>query len=150
MAGQTPQNFDNHVKLPKIGFIAAGIMLAGIISASIGLFKVTSTAGLCLIGTGVVVGGFGAIFALGVSRTYSTKLQDRVIRIEMRLRLAEILPPDLQGTIASLTIPQLVGLRFASDGEMPELVRKVVAESIDDRTEIKKLVRDWQGDYDRV
>jgi hypothetical protein len=150
MADQTPQNFDNHVMLPKTGFIAAGIMLAGVISAIVGLFNITSTAGLCLIGTGVVVGGFGAIFALGVSRRNSTKLQDRVIRIEMRLRLAEILPADLQGTIASLTIPQLVGLRFASDGEMPELVRKVVAESIDDRTEIKKLVRDWQGDYDRV
>ena len=68
----------------------------------------------------------------------------------MRLRLKEILPPELQGNIVNLTMPQLIGLRFASDGEMPELVRKVVAENIEDRTAIKKMVRDWQGDYDRV
>jgi len=142
MEDQTPQNLDNHVMIPKTGMIAAGIILVGVISAIVGLFLVTSTAGLCLIGSGVVVSGFGGIFGLGVMRTYSTKLQDRIIRIEMHLRLAEILPPDLQGNIASLTIPQLVGLRFASDGEMPELVRKVVADNIDDRAEIKKLVRD--------
>ena len=150
MADHAPQNFDNHTMIPKTGFIAAGMILVGVISASIGLFKVTSTAGLCLIGSGVVVSGFGSIFGLGVLRSYSTKLQDRVIRVEMRLRLAGILPPDLQGNIPSLTVPQLVALRFASDGELTELVRKVVAENIEDRAEIKKLVRDWQGDYDRV
>ena len=150
MAEHAPQNFDNHVMVPKVGFIAAGIILVGVISAIVGLFNVASTAGLCLIGSGVVVSGFGSIFGLGVLRSYSTKLQDRVIRVEMRLRLAGILPPDLQGNIPGLTIPQLVALRFASDGEMTELVRKVVTENIEDRSEIKKLVQDWQGDYDRV
>ena len=150
MADQTPQNFDNHVMLPKTGFIATALMLVGVILAIVGLFQVTSTVGVCLIGTGVVLVGFGAIFALGVLRSYATKLQDRIIRTEMHLRLKEILPPDLQGNIANLTIPQLIGLRFASDGEMPELLRKVVAENIEDRTAIKKMVRDWQGDYDRV
>ncbi len=150
MADQTPQNFDNHVMLPKAGFAATALMLVGVILAIVGLFLVTSTAGVCLIGTGVVLVGFGAIFGLGVLRSYATKLQDRIIRTEMHLRLKEILPPDLQDDIANLTIPQLVSLRFASDGEMPELVRKVVAENIEDRTAIKKMVRDWQGDYDRV
>ena len=150
MADQTPQNFDNHVMVPKAGFTAAALILAGVILAIVGLFLVTSTVGICLIGSGVVLSGFGAIFGLGVLRSYATKLQDRIIRTEMHLRLKEILPPDLQGNIAHLTIPQLIGLRFASDGEMAELVRKVVAENIEDRTAIKKMVRDWQGDYDRV
>ena len=150
MADQTPQNFDNHVMVPKTGMVATVLMLVGAILAIVGLFQVGSTAGLCLIGSGVVLNGFAGIFALGVLRTYSVKLQDRIIRIEMHLRLTKILPPDLQESITKLTIPQLVALRFASDGEMPELLRKVVAENIEDRTEIKKMVRDWQGDYDRV
>ena len=150
MADQTPQNFDNHVMAPKTGLAAATMILVGVILAIVGLFLVTSTAGICLIGTGAVLSGFGTIFGLGVLRSYATKLQDRIIRTEMRLRLKEILPPELQGNIVNLTMPQLIGLRFASDGEMPELVRKVVAENIEDRTAIKKMVRDWQGDYDRV
>ena len=150
MADQTPQNFDNHVMLPKTGFIAAGTILVGVILAIVGLFLVTSTTGICLIGSGVALVGFGGIFGMGVLRSYSTKLQDRIIRTEMRLRLAELLPPDLRGNIASLTMPQLIALRFASDGEMPDLVRKVVTENIEDRTEIKKMVQDWQGDYDRA
>ena len=68
----------------------------------------------------------------------------------MHLRLAKILPSDLQENIVNLTMPQLIALRFASDGEMPELLRKVVTENIEDRTTIKKMVRDWQGDYDRI
>ena len=150
MADQTPQNFDNHAIVPKAGMTAAALILVGTILAIVGLFQVASTAGICLIGSGVVLNGFGGIFGLGVMRRYATKLQDRIIRIEMRLRLTKILPPDLQENIANLTIPQLVGLRFASDGEMAELLRKVVGENIDDRTTIKKMVRDWQGDYDRI
>ena len=114
------------------------------------MFQVASIVGVCLIGSGVVLNCFGGIFWLGVLRGYATKLQDRIIRTEMRLRLAKILPPDLQVHIANLTMPQLIALRFASDGEMPELLRKVVAENIEDRTAIKKMVRDWQGDYDRI
>ena len=150
MPDQTPQNFDDHAMVPKAGLTAAALILAGVILAIVGLFLVTSTAGICLIGSGVVLSGFGGIFGLGVLRGYATKLQDRIIRTEMHLRLTEILPPDLQENIANLTIPQLVGLRFASDGEMAELVRKVVAENIEDRTAIKKMVRNWQGDYDRI
>ncbi len=150
MADQTPQDFDNHVMLPKAGFAATALMLVGVILAIVGLFLVTSTAGICLIGSGVVLNGFGSIFGLGVLRSYSTKLQDRIIRTEMHLRLAKILPPDLQGNIANLTMSQLIALRFASDREMPELLRKVVAENIEDRATIKKMVRDWQGDYGRV
>ena len=150
MADQTPQNFDNHVMVPKTGMVASALMLVGAILAIVGLFQVASTVGICLIGSGVVLNGFAGIFGLGVLRTYSIRLQDRIIRTEMHLRLAKILPPDLQENIAKLTIPQLVGLRFASDGEMPELLRKVVSENIADRTAIKKMVRDWQGDYDRI
>jgi len=78
------------------------------------------------------------------------KVQDRVIRLEMRLRLSEVLPADLKGRIPELTTRQLVGLRFASDAELPDLVRRVLAGSLANPTDIKKAVAHWQGDYLRA
>lgn len=149
MTNQT-QNFQNHTMIPKGLIIAAGLIFVGIVCAAIGLFRVTTTAGSCLIGTGALLVGAGALFGLVVGRGYATKLQDRIIRVEMRLRLEKILPADLQAAIAGLTVPQLVGLRFASDAELPGLVREVMSRKIDDRKTIKQMVKDWQGDYDRV
>jgi hypothetical protein len=68
----------------------------------------------------------------------------------MRLRLREVLPADLQARIPELTPRQLIGLRFASDAELPQLMRQVLAGSLGNTTEIKKAVTHWQGDYLRV
>jgi hypothetical protein len=68
----------------------------------------------------------------------------------MRLRLASVLPDDLRGKILSLTPDQLIGLRFASDTEMADLVRKVLAGELIGRKAIKKAVRHWQADYLRA
>ena len=87
---------------------------------------------------------------MGLVRLYALKLQDRIIRAEMRERLEKILPVEDHQNIPMLAMKQFIGLRFASDREMPELLRKVVDEDIQDSTAIKKMIRDWQGDYDRV
>jgi len=150
MANHTPQNFDNHAVVPTTLCVAGGLMLVGVVMAIVGLFLVKSTAGTCLIGTGVVLNGFGGLYGLVVVRGYATGLQDRIIRTEMRLRLADILPPDSREDIQNLTIKQLIGLRFASDEEMPELVKRVLAEDIQDVTPIKRMVQNWQGDHHRV
>jgi hypothetical protein len=84
------------------------------------------------------------------ARVMVLAVQDRVIRLEMRLRLREVLPADLHARIAELTREQLVGLRFAGDGELPDLVRQVLAGSLKNTTEIKKAVKQWQGDYLRA
>jgi hypothetical protein len=68
----------------------------------------------------------------------------------MRLRLKDILPAELRGRILELTPDQLIGLRFASDAEMPDLVREVLTNGIQEREVIKRKIRDWQGDYLRV
>ena len=78
------------------------------------------------------------------------KAQDRVIRLEMRLRMRDLLPADLQGRINQFTAAQMVGLRFAGDAELPALARKVLDENITTATPIKKLITNWQGDYHRV
>jgi uncharacterized protein DUF6526 len=85
-----------------------------------------------------------------LSRTQPLTAQDRVIRLEMRLRLRDALPPDLQARINDLSPRQLVALRFASDAELPGLVRDVLDGRLTDGKEIKKRVRNWQADWLRV
>ena len=80
-------------------------------------------------------------------RTFPIVVQDRLIRLEMRMRLAELLPADLRQRAAELTTRQLISLRFASNGEMAELVRKVLDQRIESGEEIKRLIKDWQPDY---
>lgn len=85
-----------------------------------------------------------------LSRTQALTVQDRVIRLEMRLRLRGLLPPDLQQGINGLTPRQLVALRFASDAEMPDLVRDVIGGKLTTGKEIKMRVKSWQADWLRA
>jgi hypothetical protein len=85
-----------------------------------------------------------------LSRIQALSVQDRVIRLEMRLRLRGILPPDLQPTIEQLTRRQLVALRFASDTELPALIREVVAGKLATQKDIKMRIKDWQADWLRA
>jgi hypothetical protein len=78
------------------------------------------------------------------------RVQDRVIRLEMRLRLKDILPASMHGDIMRLTPAQLVALRFASDSEMPALCRDVLDGKLASSREIKMKVQNWQGDYLRA
>ena len=92
-----------------------------------------------------------AVLALvSISRAYIVRLQNRIIRLEMRLRLRELLPPDLQARIPLLTREQCVALRFASDAELPGLVRKVVAGELKSQADIKREITHWQADYLRA
>jgi hypothetical protein len=68
----------------------------------------------------------------------------------MRLRLRQILPPELQTRIQDLTHRQLVALRFASDAELPELVREILDGKLTTVKEIKLRVKNWQGDWLRA
>ena len=90
----------------------------------------------------IVMALLGRLFALGV--------QDRVIRLEERLRCQQLLPADLQPRINDFTINQLVSLRFASDSELPTLARKVLDGKIDNRKAIKQMIQSWRADYQRV
>ncbi len=118
-------------------FVAVGLSLSGgiwaIIAACVYVILALALLGLFL---------YGRLFALTV--------QDRVIRLEMRLRLQQVLPDDLKSRVHDLSRDQLVALRFASDAEMPELVRSVLSEAITDREEIKKRIKEWQPDHLRV
>jgi hypothetical protein len=100
-----------------------------------------------------ILGAFvgAALLTLALfARVFALTVQDRVIRLEMRLRLRELLPADLVARIPQFTTDQLVALRFASDVELPVLARRVLDEKLRDRKAIKQLVKDWQGDFLRA
>ncbi|HKF51588.1 MAG TPA: DUF6526 family protein [Candidatus Acidoferrales bacterium] len=84
------------------------------------------------------------------ARMFALTVQDRVIRLEMRLRLESVLPPDLKPLIPKFSVDQLVALRFASDAELPTLCRRVLDEKIATRKSIKGLIKTWKADYLRA
>ena len=90
-----------------------------------------------------------ALVAAFKIRLYALKVQDRVIRLEERLRLKEVLPANLQPKIGALTEDQLIGMRFASDGELADLVQKAVDQKLD-RKQIKQSIKNWRPDFWRV
>jgi hypothetical protein len=92
----------------------------------------------------------GLVLVTFYARTFALRVQDRVIRLEMRMRLREILPQTMHARIAELTPGQLVALRFAGDAELPALCAKVLDERIRSGKAIKLLIQDWQGDYLRA
>ena len=140
------QNFANHVRfVPPYHYVAFPILLVNLLYRLYWLSGgLTFDAILdVLVGVAlIIVALFARVFALGA--------QDRVIRLEMRLRMRELLPYDLQGRINDFTPTQMVGLRFASDAELPALARKVLDENIVKATPIKQAVKDWQPDLHRV
>ncbi len=81
---------------------------------------------------------------------FALTVQDRVIRLEERLRFERLLPEDLKARIPEFTVAQLVSLRFASDAELPALARKVLSDNLTDRKTIKKLVQNWRADHLRA
>jgi hypothetical protein len=92
-----------------------------------------------------------ALMMLALSaRIMTLAVQDRVIRLEMQLRLRGLLTAPLSGRIHELTRQQLVALRFASDAELADLVRDVLDGKVTTTKAIKLRVKDWQGDFLRA
>lgn len=98
---------------------------------------------------GLVLLALATVALVSMSRVYITRLQNRIIRLEMRVRLMGLLPQDQRGKIDQLTVAQLVGLRFASDPELPALVDRAIAERLS-REDIKKAIKNWVPDWERT
>jgi hypothetical protein len=140
------QTYKNHLRwLPAFHFFVLPVLLLNMLNEVRRAWRYPSEGSVFL----VVVAA--ALFALAVlSRTQAVTVQDRVIRLEMRLRLQQILPPELRTRIQDLTHRQLVALRFASDAELPELVREILDGKLTTVKEIKLRVKNWQSDWLRA
>ena len=141
-----PQTFKNHTRiLPPFHFFVMPVLLGYVLNACRHLWLAPSPS----TGFGVLVAAALLMTAL-LSRMQAITVQDRLIRLEMRLRLRTLLPADLQSRINDLTPKQLVGLRFASDSELPELVGEVLEGRLEKQVDIKKRVKNWQADHLRA
>jgi hypothetical protein len=147
MAAEAPQNLQNHAKLvPPFHMFVLPVFMLNVGWTIYHVFK----AGISFESILMILVAFALLTFALFARVFALTVQDRVIRLEMRLRLAEILPADLRPRIPELSVGQLCALRFASDAELPALSRKVLDEKMNDRKAIKQLVKDWQGDYLRA
>jgi low affinity Fe/Cu permease len=97
-----------------------------------------------------VVVAIALVIGIFLSRSMPLRAQDRVIRLEERLRMEKILPADLRARIDELTPEQLIGLRFASDDELPALTRRALSGELRNRGDIKGAIANWRPDMLRV
>ena len=140
------QTYKNHTKIvPLFHYVVAPLLIMNVFwSAKMALRSPN---------TGTIIAATTAIALILVAffaRAFAVKVQDRVIRLEMRMRLRELLPAALHPRIGELTAGQMVALRFASDAELPELVQVVLRDRITDRKAIKLMIKNWTVDDHRA
>jgi hypothetical protein len=154
MGGEVAQNYQNHRKfVPLFHFVGWGILFLNFLWALFRLYRAIrwQHPRFDIVDSVInVLVACALIILIFYARDFVLKVQDRVIRAEMRLRLERLLPADLAPRIGELQVGQLIGLRFAGDAELPALTRKVLDENIRGRDAIKKMVADWQPDHLRA
>lgn len=139
------QTYQTHRQLPGLFFRVTVPVATLALGLSLWAVRPVSRGSLATVAL-----AFAIVLTLLATRRMATTAQDRVIRLEMQLRLARVLPADLQGRVGELTVGQLIGLRFASDDELPGLVRRVLAGELRGREEIKRSITTWVPDTLRV
>ena len=152
MAENAPQSYAHHTRWdPWFHFFVLPVFVLGLIMSLIHFFAHITEGDfrdhfhaflLILLAAALLV----AVFKI---RLYALKVQDRVIRLEERLRLTQLLSEPLRSRIPELTEGQLCGLRFASDAEVPKLVERTLNEKLS-RKDIKQAIKTWRPDYWRV
>jgi len=136
------QNFKNHVKfVPVFHFFVLPVLLFNVGWAIYRIVRAPSAGSV-----EILVVALALLLAALYGRMFALAVQDRLIRLEMQLRLQGLLPANLRSRIPEFSLNQLVALRFASDAELPELAGKVLAENLQDRKTIKRMIRNWQAD----
>jgi len=140
------QNYGNHVRwFPLFHFVLVPLLTLNFLYQAFRLYQEPSLDSavwvvMCLV----------FVLMISAARLQALKAQDRVIRLEERLRYNELLSPDLNRKAESLRIGQIIALRFASDEELPGLVERTLNGEFAKPKDIKIAVKSWRGDYLRV
>ena len=138
------QSYANHGHRPYLTWTASILATAALV-----IFGEDWLRGAHSGQVGLVLLALSTLVLVSISRVYTTGLQNRIIRLEMRVRLLDLLPRDQHGKIDQLTTAQLVGLRFASSPELPALVDRAIAEKLS-RDDIKRAIKNWVPDWERT
>lgn len=145
MADGSSQNFSNHTRYdPLFHFFVLPVFAITLIISIVHLVRRPGLHSVWMVV--LMIAALTAIFKI---RLYALKVQDRVIRLEERLRLASLLDPALRPRIGEFTESQLIGLRFASDAELPALAARALNEKLA-AADIKKSIQQWRPDHWRV
>jgi uncharacterized membrane protein YciS (DUF1049 family) len=143
----TEQNFANHGRfVPLFHFFVLPVLILNFVSQVYLWIKFEFTLARLISILAAAALFLGAVYA----RMFALAVQDRVIRLEERLRYERVLPADLQARCSELSVGQIVSLRFACDAELPALTRKVLDEKLTERKAIKQLIKTWKPDYQRA
>jgi len=145
MAEKIPQTLANHARFDPLFhfFTLPAFLISWIVSIVLAVRHPTILAAWEVV---LMTAATVAVFKI---RLYALKIQDRIIRLEERLRLTSILPEARRSAITGITEDQWIALRFASDGEVSALAARCVAEKLP-RKEVKKAVQTWRPDYWRI
>lgn len=145
MATASPQNFSNHTRFdPPFHFFIMPVFAITLIASVVHLVRRPGLHSAWFVV--VMLAALAAIFKI---RLYALKVQDRVIRLEERLRFASLFDQALRPRIPEFTESQLIALRFASDAELPALAARALNEKLS-AADIKKAIQQWRPDYWRV
>ncbi len=140
------QTYVNHRHPPKMTIVSFLFLVLAITGFALRGFHIGGRYTMALGLAGLIA----SIFVLiGMSRVYTTGLQDRVIKLEMRVRCATLLSPAQQVALWRLEKPQLIALRFASDAELPALLERAEREKLS-ANQIKEAIKNWVPDWDRT
>ncbi len=141
------QNYANHGRnVPLFHFFALPMLIINF-GWSIYHWKL---AGFSMDGLESVLMAAALFFGVLYGRLFALRVQDRLIRLEEQLRYERVVPEELRWRSDELTVNQFVSLRFASDEELPALMRKVLDEKLTERKAIKQLIKKWKPDYLRA
>ena len=141
MAEQTGQTYATHRQRAPLWLVA---FFSAVIAFAITIILVVNQPALFTLG--LLLSSIALLAVVMMVRGYALRLQDRIIRLEMQMRLARL---GLDGRLPQLSRKQIVALRFASDAELPALLARTIAEKLEP-DQIKKAITNWQGDYSRV
>ena len=146
MADQTQTLANHRCYIPWWHFFALPIVLGNVFVEGDRLYKYGLQKGRIW----DFVFALGVLLAVFASRTMALKVQDRLIRLEMQLRLTALLSEPLKSRIRELTPSQMIGLRFASDAELPGLVEQCLSGGLADGEAVKKQIKNWVPDLLRA
>ena len=145
MATLTQTRASHRRFIPLWHFFALPVLIVNVVITAIRFAGAPSFA----TGWPVVV-AVALVIGIFLSRSMPLRAQDRIIRLEERLRFEKILPADLRGRVDDLSAEQMIGLRFAPDDEVPDLTRRALSGELKTRADIKRQIRNWRADHLRV